>query len=100
MTNTQKRGKLPTKYCSYCGREMSLDMRNADENMMFYGDQSTIPYASKYNKKTGERQYCPYFKCPDHKNKKWYQIGGSPHDEYFLDEVWIEKKFGIWELKS
>lgn len=68
-------------------------MRNADENMMFYGEQSNIPYAPRYNKRTGERQFCPYLKCPNYKQKKWYEIGGSPHDEYFLNEVWVKKEF-------
>ena len=89
--------KLLIRYCSYCGEEMNPDMRNADRNMMFYGDQSTIPYSSRYNKKTGKRQFCPYFKCPNYKQKKWYQIGGSPHDEYYLDELWINEEFGVWE---
>jgi len=69
-------------------------MRNADENIMFYGD------ASRYDKRTGNLQYCPYFKCEDYKKKRWYEIGGSPHDEYFLYEVWIEKEFGIWEREK
>ena len=93
----KKPTKFPIRYCSYCGEEIAPDMRNADRNMMFYGDQSTIPYGSKYNEKTGKRQFCPYFKCPNYKQKKWYQSGGSPHDEYYLDELWIEKEFGVWE---
>jgi hypothetical protein len=94
---TDKSQKLPKAYCSHCGMDMHLTMRDADENMMFYERESTIPFAKKYNSETGKRQYCPYFKCRNYKDKKWYQFAGSPHDEYFLDEVWIEKEFGIWQ---
>ena len=96
MKKIEKIIKLPRRYCSYCGEEMSPNMRDADKNMMFYGDQSTIPYGSRHNRKTGERQFCTYFKCPNYKHKKWYQIAGSPHDEYFLDELWVEKGIGDW----
>jgi len=27
------------------------------------------------------------FKCPNYNKKKWYQFCGSPHDSYFLEEV-------------
>ena len=76
-----------TKFCSYCGREMLLSLAGAETNMMFYGDVPTIPLSGKYDKRTGKRNCCFKYKCPDYKNKKWYEIGGSPHDDYYIDEV-------------
>ena len=93
----EENNKLPVHYCSYCGQKIIPSMVYANENKMYYGDLQSIPFASKYNNETGEKQYCPFFECPDYKQKKWYQIGGSPHDKYFLDEIWVEKKFGVWE---
>jgi hypothetical protein len=79
--------KPETKYCSYCGKKMLVWNERADKCMMFYGDQSTIPIADRYDKKTGKENYVWKCKCPNYKKRKWYQIGGSPHDEYFLEEV-------------
>jgi hypothetical protein len=79
----EKSKELPVRYCSYCGEKIIVNMMSTDKE--------------KYNRKTGERQYRPYFKCPNYRQKKWYLIFGSPHSKYFLDEMWIEKSFGVWE---
>lgn len=75
------------RYCSYCGEEMLVWNEPADNCFMFYGDTSTIPIASRYDKKTGLRNFVRKYKCQNYKKRKWYHIGGSPHDEYFLDDV-------------
>jgi len=78
--------KAEKRFCQHCGCEMIRIKRGAEENMMFYGDMSTIPLAGAYDKKTGLRNYCWYYKCPMYKERKWFQIR-SPHDDYFIDEV-------------
>lgn len=75
-----------TRYCSHCGRLMIETMHGAETNMMFYGDQSTIPLASAYDKRTGKRNYCYKYTCPLWK-KRWGGLIYSEHDDYFIDEI-------------
>lgn len=79
--------KKETRFCSHCGVEMLKIKRGAEENMMFYGDMLTMPLAGAYDKNTGLRNYCWFYICPMWNDKKWYEIGGSPHDDYFINIV-------------
>ena len=81
-----KKTKRQIRYCSHCGKRMKSMLLGAETNMMFYGDMSTIPLASAYNKNTGKRQYCYRYTCPDFKKKMWGLIF-SKHNDYFIDEV-------------
>ena len=40
------------RFCSYCGGRMLTWLRGAEENMMYYGDCSTIPFDDAFNKET------------------------------------------------
>ena len=77
----------PKRFCSHCGCEMIVIKRGAEENIMFCDGYYIIPIAGAYNKENGLRNYCWYCKCPMYEDKKWYQVGGSPHDRYFIDKV-------------
>ena len=74
------------RFCSYCGSSVFERLLGAETNMMFYGDQPTIPLDSAYDKKTGQRNYCYKYICPHYKEKKWFECY-SPHDNYFVDVV-------------
>ena len=54
---------------------------------MFYGDTSSIPVASKYDKKTGKKNFVRYYMCQDYQKRKWHQTGESLHDNYFEEKV-------------
>jgi hypothetical protein len=86
-TPSEERAKIEKRFCSYCGKQMITYLRPAEENeiWLYPGDVKTI-YAYPYDSKTGKRNYCPYWICPDYKVKKWYQIF-SPHDSYFENKV-------------
>ena len=73
-------------YCSYCGSEMIETMEGAEKNMMFYSDSPSIPFSSAYDKKTGKRQFCYRYTCPNWKNG-FLGIFYSQHDDYFIDEI-------------
>ena len=75
-----------TRYCSHCGIVCIEKMLGAETNMMFYGDQSTIPLDSAYDKKTGQRNYCYKYTCPKWEKKCW-GLFYSDHDDYFVDKV-------------
>lgn len=79
--------KLNVRFCGYCGKQTRTWPKPADECFMFYGDQSSITIAPKYNKETGRKNYVQMFECHDYRKKKWYQFIRSPHDSYFLEEV-------------
>ena len=74
------------RYCSYCGVLCREQMLGAETNMIFYGDQPTIPLTSAYDKNTGERNYCYKYTCPNWKKKVW-GLFYAKHDDYFVDEV-------------
>jgi hypothetical protein len=84
------------RYCSHCSKLMIETLVGAEKNMMFYGDQSTIPLASPYDKKTGERNYCYRYQCIDHK-EIWWGLFYSDHDSYFVDTV---VKVALSSIKS
>lgn len=75
------------RYCSYCSAEMIFSKIGAESvNTYVPLIDASYPLGSKYDKKTGERQYAPHFKCPNFKQKKWYQIV-SPHDEFSICKI-------------
>jgi hypothetical protein len=77
------------RYCSYCGSEMIRTLIYAEQNMIGIscaGDWAEFPIAHAYDKKTGKRNFSPFYKCPNYENKKWYQVC-SPHDSYFIGKV-------------
>lgn len=84
------------KYCTYCGNKIMPLMRSASENIIFYEKMGTMIYASKYNENTGQKQYCPYYKCSNYKDKKWYEFAGSPHDNYFINEIYLKRIDGVF----
>jgi hypothetical protein len=83
----REENKLNIRHCSYCGKQMRTWPHPANECFMFYGDQSTIPIASKFDKKTGKQNFVRRFECHNYKKRKWYRIGGSPHDSDFEEKV-------------
>jgi len=78
--------KPKRRYCSYCGTQMITILKGAENNMMFYGDVPSIPFAQPYNKITGKRNYCFNYICPEWKKKLW-GLFYSQHDNYFVDEI-------------
>jgi hypothetical protein len=77
------------RYCSHCGAEMLCIKRGAEENMIYTWDSeggTSRPFDTAYNRETGERNYCFYYKCAMYRDRRWYQVC-SPHDEYFIDKT-------------
>ena len=75
------------RFCGYCGKKMRTWPKPANECFAFYGELSSISIAPKYNRKTGKKNFVQMFECHDYGKREWYQIGGSPHDSYFDEEV-------------
>ena len=67
-------------YCSECGSLMIETMIGAETCFVYYGDERSIPAGDAFDRKTGKRQYCYHYKCP---NKNWY----NHHDSFFEDKL-------------
>ena len=78
-----KKEKKITKrklYCTKCGSELKMILVGAEEFYYFYPECGKFYPYSKYNQKTGKRQYVKRYKCP---NKKWW----NSHTDFMEDEI-------------
>ena len=71
-------------FCSHCGSQMLESMHGAEENMQYVYD-TKVPAGCPYNRKTGKRQYCLKYVCPNWTKPHLWEF--SLHDNYFLDEI-------------
>lgn len=83
--------KEPEKrFCKGCGEEMLAYLRPASENMIptYMGHEiKLLRFARPYDEKTGKRNDCWYYRCPEYDKQGWWQW--SDHDEYFIDKIII-----------
>lgn len=85
MTTVNVVFTAPKKFCSFCGKEMIAILRYAEENMQYYGDQETLPLASRFDKDNGKENFCWKYVCPNFVKNTWLTY--DPHDNYFLNKV-------------
>jgi len=76
MKKEKKNEKL---YCTECGNELKMTLVGAEKFYYVYSTGCFHPY-SKYNRKTGKRQYVKRYKCP---NSKWW----NSHSDFMEDKI-------------
>jgi hypothetical protein len=74
------------RYCSFCGEQLIELLEGAEKNMMYYGHDQVGPFDSRYDEKTGQRNYCYRYICPKWK-RIFFGLFYSSHDNYFIDKT-------------
>lgn len=80
-------------FCEYCGRLCKKSTMGA-ENYYFNSPVGRIYPVSKYNSKTGNRQFVYIYTCPNYKESFWSKVWGSKHEKILDEDVYEELKSG------
>ena len=82
--------KKNKKYCSYCGAvmiECDAPAEKAKRDCCTFGGCYKVSMGTAFNTENGKKQYVKEFICPEHKEHRIFQ---SPHDRYYIDNVFAK----------
>ena len=78
--------KKVIRYCSHCGEKITGELIGAETKFIYsYSGNTRVPFAPRYDDKTGKRQYVMSFVCPKWK-KRWF-TRPSLHEKYYIKEI-------------
>jgi len=83
MTKKQKKENENIRYCSYCGARIEPVLIGAEVRVehFAFNDVYKAPISTRFDKKTGKRQYVRKYKCPN--STRFF----NKHDNYIVNEI-------------